>query len=171
MWSLVGRGWVRVEGVILAGGFVRHPMRWGVPLAERLSGKIPLSLFVRILYGYAKVARFRYRHSPETLANIHEFIARRTELDRDAAVHRLRLVGQNDPRSIAQRVKAPVYALTGLIDPIVPWWWVRSWLKKKCPALRTYRILAHADHNVLSTGAQCSAEQILKWMGVKAAGS
>ena len=80
-------------------------MRWGVRLAERLCGGISLGLLTRILFGYAKVARFRFRHSPEVLANIHEFIARRTELDRQAAIHRLRLIAQNDPRPIARQVK------------------------------------------------------------------
>ena len=164
LWSLVARGRLQIEGVILAGGFVRHPMRWGARLAERLGGGIPLSLLTRILFGYAKVARFRYRHSPETLANIHEFIARRTELDRQAAVHRVRLVARNDPRPIAEQVKVPVYGLTGLIDPIVPWCCVRPWLRRRCPSLRAYRIIMNADHNVLSTAAQLSARQVLQWM-------
>ena len=40
VWSLVARERFQIEGVILAGGFVRHPMRWGVRLAERLCGGI-----------------------------------------------------------------------------------------------------------------------------------
>jgi pimeloyl-ACP methyl ester carboxylesterase len=163
LWSLVGRGRFQIEAVILAGGFVRHPMRWGVRLAERLGGSVPLSLVTRMLFSYAKVARFRYRHSPETLANIHEFIARRTELDRQAAVHRLRLIAQNDPRPIARQVNVPVYGLTGLIDPVVPWCCVRRWLKKNCPKLAEYRILMGGDHNVLGTAAQAAAEQVLRW--------
>ncbi len=165
LWRLVGRSRFQAEAVILAGGFVRYPMRWGVRLAECLGGSIPLSLITRILFGYAQAARFRYRHSPETLANIHEFIARRTERDRQAAVHRLRLIARNDPRPIARRVQAPVYGLTGLIDPVVPWCCVRPWLSKNCPSLREYRIIMGGDHNVLGTCAQGAAEQILQWMG------
>ncbi|HOX56205.1 MAG TPA: alpha/beta hydrolase [Candidatus Paceibacterota bacterium] len=165
LWSLVGRDRFRVEAVVLAGGFVRHPMQWGVRLAERIGGSVPLSLITRILFGYAKVARFRYRHSPATLANIHEFIARRTELDRQAAIHRLRLIAQNNPGAIARSVKAPVYALTGLLDPIVPWCCVRPWLRKNCPSLREYSIITDADHNVLGTTAQAAAGHILRWMG------
>jgi pimeloyl-ACP methyl ester carboxylesterase len=164
VWPLVARNRFQVEAVILAGGFVRHPMRWGVRFAEGVAGGIPLSLLTRILFGYAKVARFRYRHSPETLAHIHEFIARRTELDRQAAVHRLRLIAQNDPGSVARQMSVSVYALTGLVDPIVPWWHVRPWLKQNCPSLREYRIMRGADHNVLGTAAQASAEQVLRWM-------
>ena len=167
VWPLVARNRFQVEAVILAGGFVRHPMRWGVRLAESLCGGIPLALLTRILFGYAKVARFRYRHAPEVLATIAEFIDRRTELDRDAAVHRLRLIAQNDPRPIARQVSLPVYALTGLVDPIVPWFWVRPWLKRNCPSLRDYKIIGHADHNVLGTGSQAAAEQVLRWMTEK----
>ena len=165
VWPLVARKRFQVEAVILAGGFVQHPMRWGVRLAERLCGGIPLALLTHILFGYAKMARFRYRNTPETLAHIHEFIARRTELDREAAVHRLRLIAQNDPRPIARQVKLPVYALTGLVDPVVPWCFVRPWLKKNCPSLREYKIIGQADHNVLGTGSRPAAEQVLRWMG------
>jgi len=167
LWRLVARKRFRIEGLVLAGGFVRHPMRWGARLAERLCGGISLELLTRILFGYAKVARFRYRHSPEVQANIEEFIARRTELDLQAAKHRLRLIAQNDPRSVAQDVRIPVYALTGLVDPIVPWCCVRPWLKKNCPALRAYRIIYRADHNVLGTGAQAAAEQVVQWISAK----
>ena len=167
LWNLVARGRFPIEAVILAGGFVRHPMRWGVRLAERLGGGLPLSLLTRLMFGYAKVARFRYRHSPETLASLHEFIARRTEPDRRAAVHRLRLIAQNDLRPVARQVKVPVYGLTGLIDPVVPWCWVRPWLKKNCPSLRDYRIIRGADHNVLATTAQPAADQVLRWMGLQ----
>ncbi len=164
LWSLVGRGRFQVEGLVLAGGFVRHPMRWGVRLAERVSGRVPLALLTRILFGYAKVARFRYRHSPETLANIHEFIARRTELDREAAIHRLRLIARYDPRPIAREVSVPVYGITGLLDPIVPWCCVGPWLKRNCPRLREYKVMMGGDHNVLGTTAQAAAAQVLSWM-------
>jgi pimeloyl-ACP methyl ester carboxylesterase len=164
LWSIIARNKFQAEGVILAGGFVQHPLRWGVRLAERLAGGIPLTLLTRIIFGYAKVARFRYRRSPETLANIQEFIARRTELDRQAAVHRLRLIALNDPRPIAREVNVPVYALTGILDPVVPWCCVRPWLKRNCPSLRQYKIVWRADHNVLGTAAQAAAEQVLRWM-------
>lgn len=164
LWSLVGRKKFKADGVILAGGFVRHPMRWGVRLAERICGGISLGLITRILFGYAKVARFRYRNNPETLANIDEFIARRTELDRQAAMHRLHLIAEYDPRPLACEVKVPLYALTGLVDPIVPWFCVRPWLGKHCSALRDYRIIWGADHNVLGTAGRAAAEQVMQWV-------
>lgn len=163
-WPLVARGRLPVEGLILAGGFVRHPMIWGVRLAERVCGGAPLSLITRMLFGYAKVARWRYRHSPEVLASLAEFIARRTELDRQAATHRLHLIAQNDPRALARQTRLPVYALTGLLDPVVPWPWVRRWLKSNCPALREYRVLPRADHNALSTAPEAAAELVVSWM-------
>ena len=77
VWRLVARKRFDAGGVILAGGFARHPMRWTVSLAERLVGDISLTLLTRILFGYAKLARFRHRHSPEMVSGIQEFIARR----------------------------------------------------------------------------------------------
>jgi pimeloyl-ACP methyl ester carboxylesterase len=116
------------------------------------------------MFGYAKIARFRYRHSPETAANIHEFIARRTELDRQAAVHRLRLIAASDFCDIAKATKIPVFAITGVLDPVVPWMFVRSWLRRNCPALREHKIIWSADHNVLGTAAEKSADQVVRWM-------
>jgi len=43
------------------------------------------------------------------------------------------LVAQYDPRPIAQRTKVPVYAITGFVDPIVPWVLVRPWLAASLP--------------------------------------
>ena len=163
-WSVISRKRFQVDGLILAGGFGRHPMHWGVRLAEQVCAGIPLGLMTRVMFGYAKLARYRYRHAPVTLAGIQEFIDRRTELDRQAAVHRLHLVGQSDPRSVARAMTAPVYALAGVLDPIVPWFLVRPWLKKNCPKLRQYRIIRQADHNVLGTAPEASAEQVIYWM-------
>ena len=164
VWPLVARGRLRAEGVILAGGFVRHPARWIVPQAERITTGIPLRLMKGMLAGYARVARFRFRHSPETRAGISDFIARWTPLHRQAAAHRLCLIARNDPRAIARQVKLPVYALAGAIDPIVPWLRVRRWLRRHCPGLREYRVIWRADHNVLGTAPQAAADQIVRWI-------
>lgn len=164
-WSLVARARIHADGVILAGGFARHPARWAVRLAGWICGGIPLSLLTRVMFTYARLARFRYRHSPETLAGIQEFVARRTELDRRAATHRLRLVAQNNPCSIVEQIQVPVYAMTGFFDPVVPWLPVRSWLRRHCPRLREFRIVWSADHNVLATAPGVAAEQIGRWIG------
>jgi apolipoprotein N-acyltransferase len=164
LWSLVRRGHFRATGVMLAGGFVRHPIRWGVRLVERLCGRISLSLLTRIMFGYAKAARFRYRNAPETLATIDEFIARRTELDRQAAAHRLHLIAEADLRPAAQQASLPVYALSGWLDPVVPWIFVRSWLRRHCPSLRDYRVIWSADHNVLGTAPDLAADRVVRWI-------
>lgn len=164
VWPLIARNKFQIQGVILAGGFVRHPMRWAVRLAKRVSGDVSLSVITRILLSYAKLARFRFRRSPEALAGIQEFIARLTDLDRQAAKHRLNLVLQNDPCAIARKADVPIYGLTGLFDPIVPWFWPRRWLRKNCPGLRGYKIIWRADHNVLGTAPQAAADQVVKWM-------
>ncbi len=154
----------QIQGVILAGGFVKHPMRWTVRLAERMTGRMSNALFIWIIFSYAKIAKFRYRHSPGTLSRIDEFIARRTELDRRAAQHRLHLIAGFDPRPIARQTKLPVFGLSGILDPIVPWPFVRRWLKRNCPALRDYKIITRADHNVLGTAPRQAARQVLEWM-------
>lgn len=164
LWTLAGRKKFYSQGIILAGGFVKHPLRLIVRLAEKLCGQIPLSILVWIMFSYAKIARFRYRRSPETLAAIDEFVSRRTDLDRRAAQHRLHLIAENDPRKIASEIKIPVFYLTGILDPIVPWPFVQHWLKKNCPALRDCKIIRTADHNVLGTAPKESAGQVLDWM-------
>ena len=164
LWALVARERFQIDGIILAGGFVRHPAQWGVRVAERVTGGVSLTLLTRILFGYAKIARFRYRHAPEVLTGIREFIQRRTELDRQAAKHRLHLIAGSDPRAVAARTRVPVYGLTGVLDPIVPWCCVRPWLRRNCPSLRDYRVLWHADHNVLGTAPDAAAEWVAKWI-------
>jgi pimeloyl-ACP methyl ester carboxylesterase len=164
LWAMVERGKFPAQGVILAGGFVKHPVRRAVRLAEKLTGRISMSFLVWLIFSYAKMARFRYRRSPETLASLDEFVARRTELDRRAAQHRLHLVAENDPRPVASQTGLPVFGLTGILDPIVPWPFVRCWLRRNCPALRDYKVIRSADHNVLSTAPREAAKQVWEWM-------
>ena len=163
-WRLVSRKNFRIDGLVLAGGFVQHPMIWAVRSAEWFCGAISLTALVRILFGYARLARWRHRNSPEMIEGLNEFLARRTRLDQEAAKHRLHLLTKNDPRNIANQAQVPIYAVTGLVDPIVPWVFVRRWLKKNCPDLRDYKVITLSDHNVLGNSAEKSAEQVLKWM-------
>jgi len=163
-WPILARNQFRVRGLVLAGGFVRHPFSLEVRLAERFCGQISFAVLVRLLFGYARVARFRFRNSPETWESIKDFVGHLTEADRQAAKHRLHLVGLSDSCAIARKATIPVYAVTGLLDPVVPWYWVRRWLKRNCPALRDYQIIWHADHNVLGTAPAAAAERILAWI-------
>jgi pimeloyl-ACP methyl ester carboxylesterase len=166
LWLMLQSGRFQAQGIILAGGFVRHPLHRSMRFIEKITGHISATLFVRIVFGYAKYVRFRYRQSPETIASLNEFLARRVPEDKKAAQYRLHLVAQNDPRAIAMATKVPIYALAGILDPMVPWPPIRRWLKKQCPAFREFKVIRRADHNVLNTGTRESAEWILKWINL-----
>jgi pimeloyl-ACP methyl ester carboxylesterase len=154
-----------VEGAVLAGGFVRHPGDWGGRIAHAMSTRWPGWFLRGSLSAYAHYAAARHRRAPETLACLEEFIARRLEpLDRLAIRHRLGLIAESDPRPIASRIRLPVFALIGLVDPIVPALPVWLWLRRHCPGYRGARLIGRADHNVLGTAPKQSAEQILKWV-------
>jgi pimeloyl-ACP methyl ester carboxylesterase len=176
-WKLVGRNLAtaarpaglaaagfHVEGLIFAGGFVKHPWSWGPPALGWIGQHTP-TLFYRLGLGvYARYARFRHRHAPETLASIGEFVERRTELDRRAMRHRLDLLSTYDPRPVACATRLPVHYLAGLVDPLVPWPLVRRWLRRNCPGYRGGRTFWLADHNVLATAPVRSADLVVEWM-------
>ncbi|MBI3849030.1 MAG: alpha/beta hydrolase [Verrucomicrobia bacterium] len=168
-WAMIGRNSggenrFQIKGLILTNGFVRHPLPWGARLAKRFCAGVSLTWLTRFLYLYAKYARFRHRHAPETMASIKEFIARRTDLDRCAAAHRLGLIAENDLRDVARRTHLPVYYLAGMVDPIVPWYHARWWLRRNCPGYRGGKTVWRADHNVLGTAPKTSANQVVSWL-------
>jgi pimeloyl-ACP methyl ester carboxylesterase len=169
-WPLLSRaadgGGFTAERLILAGGFARYPFMPGVALTRRFLHRASMHTLCSMLVGYRRYATFRHRHALETLADMDAFIARRTPPDRDAAVHRLDLIRGNDPRTSARAVRVPLFALTGGVDPIVPWPLALPWLRRNCPALRDTKILWRADHNVLSTEPDGAARWILRWMGM-----
>ena len=164
VWKLLERGHFRIEGVILAGGFVRHPTAWGAHLCAWCSQRISASLIRKLLLVYTKVAPWRFHRDIETASSIRQYMERSTEQTRQALAHRLRLVALNDPSSTVRQMDIPLFALAGFWDPIVPWFPVRSWLKRNCTALRDYRVIGRADHNVLGTASPTAAEQVLRWM-------
>ena len=154
-----------VEGLILAGGFVRHPVIAGVKAAEKFCASAPPWTLRLFLWAYPKYARFRHRRAPETLADIAEFVRRRQEPgDREAMTQRLSLIANADFRELARRTILPVFSLTGFWDPIVPWWPVRSWLRRECPGWRADKLIFRADHTVLATQPDDSAQQVLAWL-------
>ncbi len=156
-----------VSGLILAGGFVRHPMQPAVAMARRLAAAPSPSQLKTAFRLYSRWARFAYRHAPEVSAAIPDFVARRSEpADQAAMVHRLRLIRQNDPRPVAREVSVPVWQLTGRWDPVVPWPWVRSWLRRHCPGWRETVVVPGADHVVLATGVPDSVAAVRRWMGL-----
>ena len=151
-------------GLVLVGGFVRHPVIWGVHGFHAAHRLMPWWCFRSLLKFYARYAQLRHRHAPETLASISEFVERRTQADRLAIASRYPLIAGNDAREVARRTTLPVYALAGFFDPIVPWPPVHSWLRRNCPGFRGSRVIINADHNVLGTAPQKSAEQVLRWI-------
>jgi pimeloyl-ACP methyl ester carboxylesterase len=164
MLALPGRAFT-VHGVILAGGFVRHCLPWGVRFAHFMSSRWPRWFLRGAVAGYGKYAAFRHRHAPETLACVQEFIARRLDpVDRQAISHRLALIAQNDPRPLARTITLPVFHLIGLVDPIVPALPVWLWLRRNCPGYQGARLIWNADHNVLGTAPTQACRQILQWI-------
>ncbi|MBI5801197.1 MAG: alpha/beta hydrolase [Verrucomicrobia bacterium] len=153
------------DGLILAGGFVRHPWLGGVCMTEWLCRRAPLPWLTAVVTGYAVIARWRFKQSPEVLSALRDFKARWGEPLRHAAVHRLRLIAANDPRDIARSATLPVFQLTGAMDPVVPWLPVQRRLRRECPGWLADRVVWTADHNVLGTGTREAAAQVLAWMG------
>jgi pimeloyl-ACP methyl ester carboxylesterase len=122
------------QGLILAGGFVRHPVPVGVRCAHQTSRFIPMWLLRFLCNRWAGWAQRRNPTSPEVVAGIREFVERRTNRpDRIALNSRYRLIVDSDLRPIARQVSCPVFFLSGVVDPIVPWPPVRNWLEKNCP--------------------------------------
>jgi pimeloyl-ACP methyl ester carboxylesterase len=155
------------SGLILVGGFARYPILTGVRLVRIINRLMPVWLMRIGLSVYAAYARLRHGRAPETRANIDEFIARRTELDRQAMLHRYGLILSSNAADTASCCSLPVYQLSGFVDPVVPWLLVRPWLRQKCPGYSGTRIIFNADHNVLGTAPRKSAQQVLRWMGAE----
>jgi pimeloyl-ACP methyl ester carboxylesterase len=173
VWKLVersqGKTGFRPDGVILAGGFVKHPWKWGVQIMESVTAHMPKWCLKAGLSVYGRYAQFRHRRAPETKATIQEFVQNRQEpADRLAIQHRLELIAGNDPRPTACKTRLPIYSLAGFVDPLVPNPFVSRWLRRHCPGFRGSRMLWRADHNVLATAPQMSAEQVVQWMWQKA---
>lgn len=167
-WPLLQSQTFRAEGLILAGGFAKHPWLAAVRATEWLLRRLPLAWLTAIVSGYAVVARWRFKQNPEVLAALREFKARWGEPLRHAAAHRVCLIAANDPCPLARAATLPVFHLTGVLDPVVPWPPVQRWLRRECPGWRANHVVWTADHNVLGTGTARAAARILAWMEAKA---
>lgn len=159
----------RATGLILAGGFVKYPRLWQVRFAERRMHRASDVQIRRFLGLYARYARIRHWNDPEAMRWVKEFVERRTREDCDAMVHRMKLIRENDPRPIAEQTSLPVCHLFGLIDPVVPGFMTKSWLRRLCPGYRETKVILPADHNVLDRAVKSSARQVLKWVSTEAA--
>ncbi len=155
----------RPKGLILAGGFPRHPAIWEARLALAAGSIVPHKFKPLLQSVYVKYARFRHPHAPGTSANLQEFLRRRSAPgDSKAIRHRVYLVARNNPNAIARSTSTPIYALSGFFDPVVPWPLVQFWLRRNCPSFCGSKIILPADHNVLATAPKSSAQQVFKWM-------
>jgi pimeloyl-ACP methyl ester carboxylesterase len=154
-----------VAGLILVGGFVRHPWPWAVRFAYSTSRIVSLKLLRHLCKLYGRATRRRYCDCPEVVGELDEFVERRTiESDRQVITHRYHIISESDPRPIAGATTLPVRQLTGAWDPIVPWWQVRPWLRRHCPGYRACRIVWSGGHNVLLSAPRKSADQIMHWV-------
>lgn len=160
-----GKSPLHFGGLILAGGFVKHPWPWGAKLLRAITAMTPRRLVKVLLAGYATYARLRHRHAPETLADIAEFVDNRLHPDDPAAmIQRYTIIIENDLRPVAESMTLPVFQLAGMVDPIVPWPITAPWLRNHCPAVRDTKVIRLADHNVLATAPAKSAQLVLSWM-------
>ena len=166
VWSIMSRRdrSLRVEGIILAGGFVKYPAPGLLNIVKWFFARIRAKSLSGFWGLYRLYSGFRFRQNKAALQAVDEFVARRTELDMQAISHRMNLISANDPRSIVRETREPVYALTGLVDPVVPAWPVVVWLKRFCPGFTGSKVILSADHNVLGTAPEASVEMVLEWM-------
>ncbi len=159
-WALAERGF-RADGVILAGGFVRHPWPWGARLFQALLETVPWPIVNPAYRAYTAACNALARRGPEEAEELMAFARNRQNRDWLAMSRRLSLIAGNDPRSTARATEKPVYYLGGMIDPLVPWPLVTRWLRRECPGYRGELILKYADHNVLGSAPRESAEHVL----------
>ena len=162
-WALLERGYA-ADGVILAGGFVKHPWPWGVALMRGIMGGLPAGAIKPVYSAYSRACNALARREGEQAAEIMEFAGRRGAPEWRAAAWRLRLIADNDPRPTARRTKSPVHYLGGGLDPLVPWPAIVRWLKRECPGFKGEAILPLSDHNVLGSAPRESADRILSWI-------
>lgn len=155
------------QGIILAGGFVRHPLPWAVRIAGSgfnrfMADERRTRLAMR---NYSRYVRCFYEQTPETDDSVATFIQRRTPDDLKAAVHRLALIHAHAPAVLVRGTQVPVFSLSGVWDQLVPWFLVTPWLRRHCPGYRDSRLILKADHNVLFSAPTKSARTIREWIG------
>lgn len=161
-WRLIARGFKPV-GVVLAGGFVKHPWPWGVRLFQGVLS-IPAGIIRPAYSGYTALCNLLARRDEREAGELMEFARRRGAGDWKAAAWRLKLIADSDPRDVARGVSAPVHYLGGGVDPLVPWPTVTAWLKAECPGYKGETVFPRADHNVLGSAPRESASAVLGWL-------
>lgn len=163
-WALLDRGF-RADGIILAGGFVKHPWPMGARLFRALLLAAPTEAIAAAYRAYCSAAKALSRRGPEDAETALAFARSRDGRGWKATTDRLAMIARSDPRPTARATEVPVHYLGGRIDLLVPWPFVTRWLERECPGYRGETILAHADHNVLGSAPRESAELVLSWVG------
>ncbi len=161
-WALMARGF-HADGIVLAGGFVRHPWPWGARLF-RLLLSAPAGVINPAYRLYTSLCNALARRGPEEAEELLAFARDRGARDWTAMALRLDLIAGSDPRATARATRQPVHYLGGMIDPLVPWPLVTRWLRRECPGYRGETILPYADHNVLGSSPRESAERVLAFI-------
>ena len=152
-------------GVILTGGFARHPVMAEVVLARWFHRIAPNRFVGSFLAAYARYVRFRHPSPPEFKESICEFSRRRCAPgDREAILHRYSLIQTADFRSFVRDFRLPAYCLSGWIDPVVPWPLTLRWFRRNCPGFRDAKVFGWADHNALGTRPDAAARTIFGWI-------
>lgn len=162
-WALMARGF-KADGVVLAGGFVKHPWPWGARLFRALLSGVPAAVVNPAYLGYTVLCNKLARRGPEEAEELLAFARNRGGKEWAAMSWRLSLIALSDPRAIARAMSNPVHYLGGMIDPLVPWPIVIRWLKRECPGYKGEVIIRSADHNVLGSSPRESAERVLAWV-------
>jgi len=157
----------KCQGIILAGGFGRHPFPWGIDFAIWSCKKLITNeaRMQQVMKSYTRWVRWFYEATVERETSVHDFIQRRTPEDGWAASHRLKLIRDNHPQALGFRFEVPVLSLSGFWDALVPWYLVTPWLKRHCPGYRESKLILSADHNVLFSAPTKSARTIREWLG------
>ena len=146
---------------------MKYPVPTSIRLAKAISRIIPWMAWRGVGWAYAQYAVFRYRHAQESLAALGEFLNRRTKTDITAAIHRLDVILESDPRDVAAKVGCPVHYLAGFWDPIVPCWLSRGWLKRHVPTYAGGETIFSSDHAVLASAPDASAQWTRRWMSLE----
>ena len=149
-WALMARGF-KADGVVLAGGFVKHPWPWGARLFRAVMSTVPFGVINPVYGVYTSLCNALARRGPEEAEELMAFARNRGGKDWKAATWRLSLIERADLRATARATNAPVHYLGGMIDPLVPWPLVTRWLERDCPGYKGRVILAYADHNGLGS--------------------
>jgi pimeloyl-ACP methyl ester carboxylesterase len=154
----------QIDGVILAGGFVRYPFDWEVAAGYWLNEHLPRAFWTLGMSCLVRAVRLLARRDPATAEDVTEFVARRTAEDLRAIQHRMGLIRDHDLRPVAAACRLPVYQLTARADFIVPWRPVRRWLRAECPGYRTTRAVPFSTHTVLFSKPQLAVRQVFDWI-------